>query len=285
VVIALTPQKEQTVRYLTLIIAAWGVVNLFATIAGWAGVGWQYGGDAVYTSHRAIGFMGHSTTMGLYFLVSLNAIHILYLQEHKPFLRTIWLALGIGVVIGLMGTLSRGAIGAWIISFLWIQWRLGGMRISTLFSIAGLLIVVIGVASLLSLDSLVLSRFTVMDKDISAQSRIPLIEMALDRFSMAPLFGIGMGQRGMPHLEAHNTFMQVLMETGIFGFIAFIVLLWKSYSGLKRRYRYAARERSMAAAYYFGFQVSLVAILIDGLTHVFYFVMPLWVIIGIAFLL
>ncbi len=280
-IIALCPQNEKTVKYLTIAIALWGVANLMAAIASWAGVSSAFTGRGL----RVIGFMGHSTLMGLYFVVSVNAIHILYLQASKPIVRIVWLGLGIGVVIGLMGTLSRGAIGAWVISFLWIQYRLRGLRIGAVYFIAGLAILTMGLASLLDLDSLVLSQFTGMDRDASAQARIPLIEMAFDRFTMAPVFGLGMGQGGLRHIEVHNSFVQVLLETGIVGIILFTILIWKAYSGLKYKYWLAKKEESMAAAYYFGLQVSLIAILFDGLTHVFILTLPLWTIIGIAFLL
>ena len=97
-----------------------------------------------------------------------------------------------------------------------------------------------------------------------------------------------MGQMGRVHLEAHNTYMQVLMESGIIGFVVFMLLLWKAIQGLRRRAtkRRTATDPTASAysAYYVGLLGSLGAILIDGGAHVFYFMMPLWLILGFAFM-
>jgi O-antigen ligase len=289
VVVAMCPDNEKTVRYLTYTIAIWGLLNLLAVIAEWSGHGWglAYTGSAIHTRFRALGLMRQSTDMGIYFAISLNAVHVLYHQALSRTKRLFWLVLGVGLAVGLLGTLSRGAFAAWVISFLYIQYRLRGLRFGQVAGVLSAASVVLVVAMYLNLDRFMADRWTVIHTDPSAQSRIPLLEMGLKLFHLRPWLGVGMGQMGRVHLEAHNTYMQVLMGSGVVGLTVFLLLLWKAIQGLRRR----ARRRSVTdpvasayRAYYVGLLGSLGAILIDGGAHVFYFMMPLWLILGFAFM-
>lgn len=110
VVVAFCPDKEKTVKYLTIAFAIWGAINLFEVVATWSVYGWAKAysaGDAFHTSHRSIGLMGHSTLMGVYFVIAINAAHVLYYQAKTRFSQILWLGLGIVLLMGLMGTLSR----------------------------------------------------------------------------------------------------------------------------------------------------------------------------------
>ena len=287
-VVALCPKNEKTVSYITIAFAFWGLANLMVVVATWAGLGWAKAyssGNAIYTSHRAQGLMGHSTLMGIYFVISLNAVHILFFQARTRVMRVALFILGAGLAVGLLGTLSRGAFAGWVVSFLFIQYRLQGIKVGSIIGVCVLSGVVLGISSFLNLDDLMLGRFTSMSVDPSAKDRIPLLEMGKRLFYSNPLLGVGLGQGGRAHLEAHNTYMQVLMENGVIGFILFSTVVWKGIRGLRKSaVAGTSAAPNPAAAYYIGLLGSMAAILLDAVTHVFDYLMPLWLILGIGFM-
>ena len=186
------------------------------------------------------------------------------------------------MVLGLIGTLSRGALAGWLVSFLFIQYKLRRLSFGNLVGIATAGAIVIGISSFMNLDELMVGRFTTMEDDPSAQARLPLIEMGMRLLKTSLLFGTGLGQGGGLHLEAHNTYMQVLMETGVIGFTVFCLLLWRGIRGMKAHIRVnvAAGDASL---YYLGLLGSFIAILINGVSHVFDYLVPLWLIMGMGF--
>lgn len=193
--------------------------------------------------------------------------------------------LGAGLAVGLLGTLSRGAFAGWVVSFLFIQYRLQGIKVGSIIGVCVLSGVVLGISSFLNLDDLMLGRFTSMSVDPSAKDRIPLLEMGKRLFYSNPLLGVGLGQGGRAHLEAHNTYMQVLMENGVIGFILFSTVVWKGIRGLRKSaVAGTSAAPNPAAAYYIGLLGSMAAILLDAVTHVFDYLMPLWLILGIGFM-
>lgn len=280
-IVALCPDNEKTVKYLTIAIALWGVANLFAVMAEWSGLGWKLSTVNANTSRRSMGLMGHSTTMGIYFAVSLSAAHVLVLQAKTKVGRIFWLLFGMGMVVGLIGTLSRGAIAGWLLSFLFIQYKLRGLRVSNMIGIVLAAVIVVGVAASMNLDKLMASRLDT--KEVSAQTRIPLLEMGMNLLDTSPIFGVGLNQGGKGHLEAHNTYMQVLMETGVVGFTVFCLVLWRGIRGLRLHIRHNSTNGN-SSPYYVGLFGSIIAILFDGTTHVFDYFMPLWLIMGMGFM-
>jgi O-antigen ligase len=286
-VVALCPNKEKTVKYLTFAFAFWGLVNLLVVVATWAGLGWARAyvtTDSVNISSRFSGLMGISTMMAIYFVISLNAVHVLFYQADTKFGRLLLLALGAGLALGLVGTVSVGALAGWGVSFLYIQYRLSGLRVGNLIGIGAVAVLILGGAAFLNLDTL-LGRVSRLSSDQSAVGRLTLLEMGMKRFLTSPLLGVGLGQSGKVHLEVHNTFMQVLMETGIVGFTLFCGVLWRGVRGLRRRAGPdEAGTLTPEVAYYVGLLGTMLAILVDASVHSFDLLMPLWLLIGIAFM-
>lgn len=285
VVVALSPTQERTVKNLTWMIALWGGICFVATLFQWAGHGWTYSSDAIHTGFRTDGLMGTSTMMGIYYAVSLNATHVLFLQTRRWPIRLILMCLGIALAMGLLGTLTRAALLGWAISFLFIQHRLRGMRPSTIVGLVFLGITVIGIAAMLGLGSLVAERIAVVNVDPSAQSRMPLIEAALAFFDKNPWFGLGISQGALGSkdivLNSHNTLVQRLLETGIVGTMIFLIIIWLSMRGMAISIRREGK-RSPVAAYYTGFLGSMLSILVMGLFHDFSYLMVLWIIAGVG---
>lgn len=67
--------------------------------------------------------------------------------------------------------------------------------------------------------------------DSSAQSRINLWEDAMTLFKQNPVTGTGFQTYGsmwrLGYADTHNYYVKVLAETGMVGFILFVILLWK----------------------------------------------------------
>lgn len=287
-VVALCPNNEKTVKYLTIALALWGIANFLAVLANWVGIGWAQAfvtEDQTNITFRAAGLMGHSTVMGMYFVISLNAVQVLYYQAGTRKGRLLLLTIGTSLFLGLVSTVSVAAFAGWGVSFLYIRHRLGSLRLSNLIGIGILALLLFSFAALLKEEPLMMSRLSSLPSDESAVGRLTLLKMGMGLFSSNPLFGVGLGQGGRVHLETHNTFMQVLMETGIVGFLLFCGVLWIS---LRRLYQQTGQDKGTIctgkSAYYAGLLGSLMAILVNGLAHCNEYLMPLWLIIGIAFM-
>ena len=284
IVIAFCPTNEKTLKLLMVAIAIWGIVNLVAALFQLSGHGWMYKGDPFHTGFRMEGLMGTSTMMGIYFALALNAMHVLYLSAKKRFWRIVTFALGAGLFLGLMGTLSRAAVLGWAVSFLFIQYRLYGMKLSSIVGIAVFVLVAVALSSLLNLDDIMLARFVAMKKDPSAQNRIPLIMKALEYLSEKPLFGVGLSQGGLYAknvvVNTHNTIVQRLMENGIAGFAVFAGIVFRSIEGFLRRTGPESGE--IVDEYRIGFLAMLISIFIMGQFHDFSYLMPLWVVLGVG---
>lgn len=283
-VIALCPNNEKTTRYTLIAFAFWGGINLLATVSQWAGHGWVYKSDAIHTGFRSQGLMGTSTMMGVYFVIALNAVHVLFYQTKATAMRVLLFCFGIGLAVGLLGTLSRASLIAWGLSALYIQYRLGGMKLRSIISVIAAVLMVMSVSSLLHLNNLIADRFAVVRKDPSAQSRVPLLEMAMTNSATSPYFGIGLSQGGLGDknvvLNSHNTFVQKIMENGIFGFSLFCIIMWKAIRGFRKRINNS--DEAVYKASDIGLLAILGAILINGFFHDLSYLMPLWLIIGLG---
>lgn len=286
VVVSLAPNQPETFRKLTVAIAIWGLVNALVVFSTWLGVGWGGVYGSVFNEGgRAVGLMRHSTFMSIYFAIALLAIQVMYLQTTSKLLGVIYLGIGLAIFLGMLNALSRGAVAGWLAGFLFIQYRLRGLRLSSVVGIAALGAIAIGLSALVNLDDLMLGRFQNMEDDNSAQARLPLLNAAINAVWESPFFGSGVGwEFAEMRLEAHNMFMQVLVEAGIIGFLFFIVLTWKGGWSLLKGSRLKANASEESAAYKTGLAAMLGAILVDSLTHSFDYFMPFWLLLGVGFI-
>jgi O-antigen ligase len=286
-VVALCPNNEKTVKYLTIAFAFWGFVNLLVVLATLAGFGWAQRfitSDETNFFLRFQGLMGLSTHMGIYFAISLSAFQVLYYLAETRMGRLFYFALGVSMALGLIGTVSVGAFVGWVASLLFIHHQLRRFTTGSLIIIGGSVVLLLLLAAFLKQEAM-LERLCRISTDQSALGRITLLQMGITRFVTSPIFGVGLGQGGKLHLETHNTYMQVLMENGLVGFLVFCGILWNGWRRLYRQARQDGKETiTPTKAYYVGILGSLTAILVDGLVHVFDFFMPLWLILGIAFM-
>jgi putative inorganic carbon (HCO3(-)) transporter len=181
--------------------------------------------------------------------------------------RTLYMALaGVGFV-GLLSSGSRGALlGAGVALLLLLVIGRSNRPIRFILAIAGLC----GVLAVVTLNLLPLERIGVLDDD-TIQGRLTLYEAALLLFSQHPVIGVGLTNFGQllprvivwnyENLAAHNTYLQVLAENGVIGFLLFFIPLFYL---LYRNFR-AAQKSIVALACTLGLSV----ILVHGLTDYF----------------
>lgn len=137
--------------------------------------------------------------------------------------------------IALILTLSRGGWVAFALSataLCFFVWRRRGLSLKT-----PVVIVVVAALLILPFHSLISTRLLGDDKG-SAESRIPLMRLALRITEDHPLLGVGANNftvvmdryltaefRSGFLYAVHNTFLLILAETGIFGLLSYLAFL------------------------------------------------------------
>jgi putative inorganic carbon (HCO3(-)) transporter len=176
--------------------------------------------------------------------------------------------------ITLISTNSRGNSLACGLVLLLITFR-------SKYRMAGL----IGVCLILVLPGLYLvgdryldrmSTLTDVQSDNSAWSRVVFAEAAIRMWSDYPLLGVGFGEENYVFLsdqyldpnvagrKVHNTYLQMLVDSGIFAFLIYNALLWGTIWWLGRSIKKMNRLRPEWAAYPLMIQSSLLAFAIGS---------------------
>ena len=221
---------------------------------------------------RGYGLVGMATQIGLQFCLGLPLIASFYLGGKGK--KTLWkLPLFILAVVGLILTFSRGAILGVAISMALLLLFHRKYKMFACYAVIGALIVI----SYLSLMQLLPEHYShfFQGKDSSAASRLPYTLVSLRMFAEHPITGFGFGgfwehctrYGSSVHIEAHNTYAQVLVEYGIFGFILFTSIISMS---LKGYWAYIRRGSSQILKMQsVGYLCGLFAILINATVHCF----------------
>jgi O-antigen ligase len=158
-------------------------------------------------------------------------------------------------------------------------------------------LLILGIAGFVYLtDDLFVSRVSSITTDqetmdSSSSSRIELWKAGAKIFASNPL-GIGPGNwyqkigHYLPHYQgkdSHNTYVKCVVELGIFGISLFLLLLWQAYGNLKRVHDGALRldheDADTFSQYYLAILVSLVIILVCGLTITMIYIEIIWLLL------
>lgn len=236
---------------------------------------------------RGYGLIGMATQVGINFCLGVPLLTALLFDKHRK--KLLLFPVFVLNVTGLLLSFSRGAIVGTIlaISFVLYLHKRQKLLVACL---------VIGIASVFIYSSAIQllpqnqQRF-VQGKDGSAGARLPYVQIGLRMFADRPLTGWGYGgfsencmRYGSPiKLEAHNTFVQVLVEYGILGFIAFLTMIGLSIRG----YLGYIREGNSPAmrTLSIGFLAALIAIALDGLVHCLEWNLVFWLPVVSGFLM
>jgi hypothetical protein len=185
---------------------------------------------------RAGGTVGAPNTAAAYLsLLLAPAASLLFADLGRSYrlLATAVLALG---GIALIFTFSRGGWVAFALSITGLYlfvWRRRGLSLR-----APIAVVVVVVLLFLPFQNLISERLLGDDKG-SAESRIPLIRLALRIFEDHPFLGVGSNNftvvmdryltsefRSSFLYAVHNTYLLILAETGVVGFLAYLAFLF-----------------------------------------------------------
>ncbi len=165
-------------------------------------------------------------------------------------------------LVGMFFGVSRGGTLAFCLS-LATCWALCGFPRAKLIASLAAVVLVVSASAVSDWDALLtsnpmtarLASTTVSLNDPEAQQRRQLWQDAIDGFKRFPVFGVGRGNflyvttnENIP--QAHNTFLGILCETGIVGFLAYAVFVAAIVGGLARKgWLEASHEGRIAAGF------------------------------------
>jgi hypothetical protein len=179
------------------------------------GVGWTGMGPSEDGRIQYIGIFNDPNDLGLLFITVVPMA--LYLSGRGGFIgRIFWLAGTALLLYGIYLTNSRGAMLAVLVVGGVYIWRHRGLTTAAVLGVIGL-----------TGMKLLSSRMQELDVDeSSAYGRVDAWYEGLHMFLSRPLFGIGAGNfTEYNYLTAHNSFVLVLAETGLFGYITWLAFV------------------------------------------------------------
>jgi len=188
---------------------------------------------------------GNSNDLALIFdlLIPIAIVRALYKKQTERLLNvTAALLLGVGTLVTFSrgGFLGLGAAGAVL------MWKMAsGNRIGPVLAVAVMLIALMFVVPGGYGGRLITIVNVQQDETGSAQEREDLMERAGIVALAHPLTGIGMGNfhtYSIHEKRAHNSFLEIAAELGIFGLIAFVILIISPLLSLRKIERNVKEE-------------------------------------------
>ena len=210
-----SPGKVRGIMRMFVICAA--VLALHGIEQAQLGVGWTGMELSQGTRIQYVGIFNDPNDLGLLFVMCLPMAFYLAVRGGWMGLAKLFWLLAAGILLyGIYLTDSRGTLLATLVvmgAYVW--WRRGLVT-------AG----VLGVAALGALMALP-SRMQELDaSEASAAGRVDSWYEGLQMFQQNPLFGVGADMYSEHNaLTAHNSFVLVLAETGIVGFIVWVAFV------------------------------------------------------------
>jgi O-antigen ligase len=169
-----------------------------------------------------------------YCSVLVIGVGLSYLLENKVTLRTkmyIITTIGLSLVPFYLGS-SRGSVFALFLPFLLIFICKKNIHKSIWLLLVLALLAITGIYLSSYFGSNIIDRFTSIEADIeagnTAAARINLWNAGWEQFINHPVFGNSLEVDAF-RFYPHNLFIEVLLSTGIIGFIPFILLLMKGF--------------------------------------------------------
>ena len=241
--------------------------------------------------HRSIGSFTQPNALGGFLLLGLPFLILLIQHPLKMRYPVIPAVMLVFVLLALFSTLSRSAIlgfGAAILFFLFLgaKWK-RKLR----FGVLGMVILFMFVSFFPVLTNIIQERFSnlLFGEFDSHIVRLVLYQTAVKMFESSPLFGIGLGnfivsQDILEVKGAHNVFLNILAELGLFGLLSFLAI---QFFVLKNNLKFLRQERggvssSIALCCSLSIIGFLVAGLFDSLLHSFVISSYFWVIVAIS---
>jgi len=274
------------------IIAALSIITDHYNVTNFASL---YMVDSHEKFFRTFGILGESNFAAgkLNIFLPFNLFLILHYNKFKKFAKVIFLYFGlIFLLIAVIFTGSR--MGGIITFFTLMIFILRNAKLKRLFKISKMIklmmalmviIIIINIISLTSISDILgksvflkalSNRYIKLydyiisndegESSNSVRTRVELNIIGLKMFLNNPLTGIGLGnyQNRVKYYSsyyykyAHNTFMTILAETGIFGFLLFLGLLIKMGKQI-----YVCYRNSYYSEFYFFFGISFINLILE----------------------
>lgn len=254
-------ETKEHVRYLVLVIAgSLGALGFKFALFGFRARGIQF------TEGHA-GFIADTNGLGLAMAMAVPLCWYAMQTFQRAVFKAAYLALGLCCMATVVLTFSRGSAVALAVVLVLIS-----LRARQKIAVVVVLCVLAAPAVYLVYDRYVarLSTITTYAEDESAYSRVEFLRVGLRMAKDRPWLGVGFGMEnqqallpryhpGRVNQVLHNTYLQILVDSGVFALILYAAMLLGAifWLGLStRRVRKLAPE---LAAYPAAFQTSLVA--------------------------
>lgn len=234
--------------------------------------GWRVGGISFSEGYAGL----DNNALALALVVALPFCWYIRSQTESRWLKLTMLAIIFASVAVVIMTRSRGASLAMATTFLLLMIR-SRRRLGV-----AILVVLLAAPSIYLVREQYMARMSTLQDptaDSSANSRLILAEAYLEMWKDYPVFGVGFGNENgiklLPryisnekyaHLNIHNTYLQVLVDSGIFAFLIFVYLLFGAIIRLYSSIKICRSEGSGLEIYPAALQTALIAIAQYGLT-------------------
>jgi len=240
--------------------------------------------------YRSIGSFGQANALGGFLLLSLPFFILLFRNRLGA---KFWIiaAMMFFIVLALFSTLSRSAIfglGTMTLTYLFF----GSKRKSKIkVAMSGLLILFLFLSLFPDLIETIKLRFSnlLAGEFDSHVVRFVLYQAAVEMFESSPLFGVGFGnfivsQDILEVRGAHNIFLNILAELGLFGLLSFLAI---QVSVLKNNFKSLRQEKSgvtptISLCCNLSIIGFLAAGLFDSLLHSFAISLYFWMIFAVS---
>ncbi len=172
---------------------------------------------------RFLGFFNDPNDLGMFFVMNIPLLMYLKTLTQSRILKLVFFILTLGLLYGIYLTNSRGALlGAMslIVTFFYFQYgKIKFFSLSLFFA---------------PIAYYAMSMFRTIDSDeSSAAGRVNAWYSGIQMFKSRPLLGVGKGQFVEHHyLTAHNSYVLVMAELGILGYIFWLTSIALSLSML-----------------------------------------------------
>jgi len=240
---------------------------------------------------RSVGFQFNSNVLACLLTASLPLAYYLFSHEKSRFLKLMGIVSISCIVLGVFCSVSRAGLIALTVTILFIFFKNKNKIVNSV------LIFIFVIVFLYFAKDLLTQRQTVTTSasgrvyyDNSTNIRLQLIQGAFRLWLHNPIWGVGLGNFMEKNVDesgrkgkfvAHNSFLEILAETGLCGILCFLFILFTSFK-MAAQLKHKERYYQDLAEY---LQISLLSSCIVMFFGTFYLSAFFWVLLGLPFVL
>lgn len=222
-------------------------------------------------------FLGDGNDFSLSVSIVIPMCLYLVMSTKKFTYRMLWVGVLIALILGIVGTQSRGASIAMACVFLMLWWK-GRQKFVGLLLIAAVASVVVSFAPPVYFERM--NTITNYQEEGSAMGRIMAWKTAIRMAEKYPILGVGtghfavklgtefrpeeFGNENLPWLTAHSSYFLLIGELGIPGISFFLFMLIGNYFANNRQLNESRTRRPELTRMFLMLNASLVAYAVGG---------------------